>query len=64
MHGGQKGTGVKAKVLKMSKGHTIKDHDRNCPKYGSPPSDLVLAITQEVLMVIQVSDLEYKACVT
>ena len=28
------------------------------------PSDLVLAITQEVLMVIQVSDLEYKACVT
>ena len=64
MYGDQKGTREKGKFLKMSKGHTIKNHDRNCLKYGSPPSDLVLAITREVLMIIQVSDLEYKACVT
>ena len=64
MYGDQKGTGEKAKVLKMSKGHTIKDHDRNCPKYGSPPSDLILAITQELLTIMQVSDFQYKACVT
>ena len=34
MYGDQKGTRLKEKFLKMSKWDTIKNHDRNCPKYG------------------------------
>ena len=34
MYGDQKGTRLKDKFLKMSKWDTIKNHDRNCPKYG------------------------------
>ena len=46
--------------------HVLLDHhfQRNWKILDALPSDLVLAISQEVLMVIQVSDLEYKACVT
>ena len=46
--------------------HVLLDHrfQRNWEILDALPSDLVLAISQEVLMIIQVSDLEYKACVT
>ena len=46
--------------------HVLLDHhfQRNWKILDALPYDLVLVISQEVLMIIQVSDLEYKACVT